>query len=389
MPGKIYPYYQNEWKKVGFHPNDLTSLEVFQLLPFIDKEVVKEHFDLFKNPSLKQGKQFFVTTGGSSGWQMKFFQSKNIWWKELAFVMASFSNYGYKPGARKASFRGGNFDGLNSDTFWKENPIYNELHFSPFHISVKTIKKYVQRLNSERILFFHSYPSAISALISNMKSCNLSLSYSPEAIFLISENYTESQIQEIREFFNCKVMSFYGHSERLIFAPTVDDSLNLYQPDSRYGYCELVGAKGNVLNSKSEKGELVGTSFDNWAMPLIRYRTNDFTSYDDAEKKIFNKIEGRWLQEYLDGKNGEQITLTALNMHSDVLRNVSQYQFCQSKPGSVKMIVIAKSDYSDDDSKAILEAMNSKAGHAIDFSIELAETMKLSARGKFRKIIKE
>ena len=35
-------------------------------------------------------------------------------------------------------------------------------------------------------------------------------------------------------------------------------------------------------------GEIVGTSFDNFAMPLIRYRTNDFTSYLNVDNSLIN-----------------------------------------------------------------------------------------------------
>lgn len=63
------------------------------------------------------------------GSPMKFLQSYNVWKKELAFIMNFFSQYGYKPSMMKASFRGGEFDGLPLDRYWKYNPVHNEIHF--------------------------------------------------------------------------------------------------------------------------------------------------------------------------------------------------------------------------------------------------------------------
>ena len=106
------PYYKEKWKAIDFHPNEFKSIEHFQQLPFIDKDEVKNNYDTLQNPKLDSSDSFYVTTGGSSGSQMKFLQSKNVWWKELAFVMNTFSAYGYSPGNRKASFRGGDFNNL-------------------------------------------------------------------------------------------------------------------------------------------------------------------------------------------------------------------------------------------------------------------------------------
>ncbi|NQZ71140.1 MAG: hypothetical protein HRT89_24095, partial [Lentisphaeria bacterium] len=273
------------------------------------------------------------------------------------------------------------------DVYWKENYIYNELHFSPFHISLDTIDKYVDRLNKESIRYFHAYPSAIINLMHAMKEKNLKLSYSPKAIFLISENYSIEQVQELDDFFSCKMMSFYGHSERLIFAPTFGDMMT-FKHDKRYGFCELVNEQGEVINSDNITGELVGTSYDNWMMPLIRYKTDDYSKYYNSKSAIFTQLEGRWKQEKLIGKNDEEITLTALNMHSKIFANVLNYQYQQIQKGIVKICLIPGKSYSENDKQAILDAFDSKAGHAVEFSIEIVDRMQLTSRGKFQRLIK-
>ncbi|MDY0402778.1 MAG: hypothetical protein RBQ76_05000 [Sulfurovum sp.] len=382
-------FYKNVFDQLGCNIHDFNDLKDVEMLPLIDKDTVREYYDDMIAKSYPQKKTFFVTTGGSSGEPMQFLQSKNVWNKEWAFGFNLFSKYGYFPKMLKASFRGGDFTGLKKDIYWKYNPMHHELHFSPFALNFDTVKFYVNELNMQQPLVYHSYPSSLLLLINCMQEMNLVLDYRPRLIILISENYSKIDIETINHFFQCQVISFYGHSEHLIFAPTIDKELAQYQIDKRYGFCELVDSENKTITHNLTKGELVGTSFDNFAMPLIRYKTNDYASYIDYENAVIGTIEGRWKQEFLDGYNGSKIYLTALNMHSDIFTNVVQFQFIQKVVGQVDFLVIPKSEFKTIDEENILKAFRNKVDNAIEFNLIKVNKLVLTERGKVKKIIKE
>jgi phenylacetate-CoA ligase len=381
-------YYKKLFDSLDCSVYDINDLKDIQKLPLIDKDMVRENYDDLIAKNYPRNKTFYVTTGGSSGDPMKFLQSKNIWAKELAFVNQYFLSLGYDSSYLKASFRGGEFSNLNENVFWKYNPIQNEIHFSPFHINKKTIFNYVNHLNNLQPLFLHSYPSAILALIENMKDVNLSLDYQLKTIFLISENISKDELEYISDFFKCKVSAFFGHSERLIFASLDIQTNKNYIIHKKYGLTELIDTNTNIINQENQVGELIGTSFDNLAMPLIRYRTNDFTSYNHFNNKL-NLIEGRWNKEYLEGKDGLKLTLTALNMHSDIFKNVIYFQFLQNEVSKVIILIVPKATYTQNDELIILNAMKEKGGHAVEFRINIVEMPILTNRGKMKKLIKE
>jgi len=364
-------YYKELFDGLQVSPYDINDEKDLAKLPTIDKNTVKENYDKLIANNFSSVKSFYVTTGGTSGTPMKFLQSKNIWSKEMAFVMNYFEKYGFLTNMTKASFRGGDFDGLPKNVFWKFNPHASEIHFSPFHINDKNIKYYVNELNKRKIVYIHTYPSSIKLLIESMKNNNLHLDYKINTIFLISENIESSDVKSIQSFFNCSVSSFFGHSERLIFAPNDGDDLSTYRVDRRYGLFELLDEKQKVIQSNHELGEMVGTGFDNYAMPLIRYRTNDITSYVDKDNLIISSIEGRWKQEYLSGKNDMKLYLTALNMHSGIFKNVIKYQFVQSESGYAELCLLVKFGFLNTDKKLILNALSKKAGHIISFKIKI------------------
>ena len=382
-------YYKELFDQLQVSPHDINERKDLAKLPTIDKKAVKENYSKLIASSFPSRKRFYVTTGGTSGAPMKFLQSKNVWAKEVAFVMNYFEKYGFLTNMIKASFRGGDFDGLPENIYWRDNPHASEIHFSPFHINDRTIKFYVDELNRRQIKYFQTYPSSVKLLIESMKKNNLQLTYQVDTVFLLSENIVESDVKLIQSFFNCRVSSFFGHSERLIFATNFSSKLNSYKIDRRFGLFELLDDKQNIVGAEAEKGEMIGTSFDNYAMPLIRYRTNDWTSYLDSKNFIVNNIEGRWKQEYLDGKDGMKSYLTALNMHSDIFKHVIKYQFVQPQPGYAELHLSVKRGFSDYDKRIILEALNKKAGHTIFFTVKIVDSFTLTHRGKFINIVKQ
>lgn len=381
-------YYKELFDDLHISPYDINERKDILKLPLIDKDIVRNNYNKFIVQNFSSKNRFYVSTGGTSGTPMKFLQSKNIWAKEVAFTMNYFEKYGFLPSMKKASFRGGDFNDLPTDVYWKDNPHASEIQFSPFHISDKTVKLYVDELNKRELQYIQTYPSSIKLLIESMKKNNLHLNYQINTVFLLSENIFDSDVELIQSFCNCKISSFYGHSERLIFAPNYATNLSTFKIDRRYGLFELLDSHENSINDNDIKGELVGTSFDNYAMPLIRYKTNDNSSYADSTNFIINSIEGRWKQEYLVGNDGLKLYLTALNMHSNIFRCVIGYQYVQPSPGNAVLCLIVKDKFSEIDKTNILNELTKKAGHAIRIEIKIVDKFILMHNGKFKNIVK-
>ena len=372
-----YKLYQDLYKSI--------NTEIWDEIPFIDKTNTIEYLKDFEK---YQGSKFYVTTGGVTGKPAKFYQSNNVWYKELAFVYDYFEKFGYSPKSKKASFRGGDFSNLKINEFWINNPIYNEIHFSPFHLNSQTVGKYVNKLNEIKPKYFHGYPSIFLSLAKQMISQGLKLNYKLDTLFIISEGFKKEEVSFLKSFFNCTVSSFYGHSERLIFA-IGDEKLESFTPNPQYGYFELVDKKGKVISENNIVGEIVGTSFDNFAMPLIRYKTGDYTYYVDYKKKIFAPITGKWGQSSLVGRNGEEVSLTALNLHSKELDNILKVQFVQKIKGEVLLYIIFKQNIKQNDTNSIEKLLSSRVGGVITFSVKSCESFKLNGRGKSPLIINE
>ena len=380
-------YYNNLFKKLDIHPHDINSKKDFLQLPLIDKGIVRKNFNDFVVKSYPKKKIVRSITGGSSGSPMEYIQSKNVWYKEVAYYMDFFNKYDATPSDLKAAFRGGSFKNTDKKIYWMFNPVNNEMIFSSSHINANTIRDYVNKLNQVKPRFFHGFPSSMLFLMHYMKAKNLSFDFKIKAIFLVSEAFVEEDIEQLYIYFNCPIAATYGHSERLVFGRSSGDFISGYQIDKRYGLFELIDHKDKVINSNNIRGEIVGTGFDNYAMPLLRYKTNDFTEYDDFNNNMINLIESNRNQLYIDCNDSSRIAFSALIKASEMLEmGIVKYQIIQSKPGICQLLIIPEKKFNE---RLLRDNLNKKINGRLKFIIKITDKFFLTNRGKCQLLVKE
>lgn len=169
-----------------------------------------------------------------------------------------------------------------------------------------------------------------------------------QLISLSSENIDITQIHYIQNVFNCSNIIYnYGHTERVLVASKYQDKDYMgFFP--QYGYFELLDTNKNVIKGKGITGEITGTSYGK-AMPLIRYRTDDYTSFKDYQTidymkhcKTTNLIEGR-KQDFIITTKGKRVSLTLIaGAHINELCKLEDMQYEQKKAG--ELIILGKED---------------------------------------------
>jgi phenylacetate-CoA ligase len=208
------------------------------------------------------------------------------------------------------------------------------------------------------------------------------------AIFLGSENLYEWQKALIKQAFpSAKLMTWYGHTERAIWAPWCEKS-EQYHVCPFYGFTEFVGADNKEVN-EGAAGELVGTSFWMQATPFIRYRTLDYAVKGPLgcrkcgrRFRIIESIEGR-LQEIIVSKSGRRISMTAINVHDDTFDEVSQFRFIQNRPGELILTVMPKSSFSFESERKIVNSIGNKLGEDFVLKLVKVDEIQRTKSGKF------
>ncbi len=354
----------------------LTDLKEIKKIPLTDKEIIIKNLNKIIN---KDNKDFYISrTGGSSGKSLSLYLDNESIYKERAFVYNYWSNFGYDYKKSKLiTFRGLEF----KDKIFRNNPIYNEIVLSPFKLSEKTIDEYICIINKFKPEFISGYPSALLNFCKLLKRSKELLKRSKEllkikfsCVFLISENCYEEDISVIESSLECKANSFYGHSERAVFAERYNDS---YYFNKSYGFTEFIDT------GESNKYKIVCTGFINRKMPLIRYLTDDIAIIKDDKVNIIGHRD----KEVLVGKNGEKISITSINFHTNEFEKIKQYQFIQDKEGFAILNIIEDDKIYDNDIKGMLNVLNKKINNVLDIEIRIVNEIALTSRGKLKTII--
>ncbi len=384
------PYYHRLFKRLGLKPEDLARPEILSEIPFLDKESVLENLpDLI---ATGRRRMIYVTTGGTSGKQLKIYTDPVSRIRELAFIHDLWSRVGYNFHSRRALLRGNLVRTDHYPRTWKYDPWQKELRLSTYDMTDENLALYIEKIKEYRTEFIHCYPSTISVLAKYIRKYGVSDFPPVKAVLATSENTYPGQREFVEETLKTRYFELYGHVEQLVLAGEceVSSAFHIYP---QYGLTEIIGTDGKEVNETGGRGEIVGTGFLNPVMPLIRYRTGDWATvkggYCDCGRKyrLLEDVQGRRYQEMIVGKRGNLISMAAINTHSNLYDRVKQYQFQQESEGEVVLNIIKDTGYHEGDSSKILNYLNGKMGDDVEVKIKFVDELERTDRGKFKYLI--
>ena len=378
--------YKKLYDDAGIDVSSLKRLEDFRVLPFIDKTFINNNIDELLLIDKNNADVDYITTGGTSGIPLTFYINAGRSQIEYAYLVDGWRKSGFKLGDVKAVFRG-KVTGVKNGENRSYDPIFNEHYYSSFHTSDNDMEKYIDHLKSLKQCFLHVYPSSVYQLARYVKKNNISIT-NVKAILAESENVYPEQRKFVESVFNCRYVSSYGHTEKLVAAGECEHSSN-YHVWPTYGYFELIDEQGDVITKQGEVGEIVGTGFMNTAMPFIRYKTGDYAEYvsDHCGKckrnhLIIKDIRGHNIQEHLVTNESNMIPWSAINMHDDTFDDVLKYQFYQDTPGKAIIKVVVNENFSDIQKVRIENNIGHKLDGQVAVSVEVVNKIELTERGK-------
>jgi phenylacetate-CoA ligase len=342
-----------------------------------------------------QGKLEYVTTGGTSGVPLGFYYEKAVSRAtEWAFIKTLWERVGYRFKDKCILLKGNVVANTDRGKFWETTLSGRWLILSSYHMTESNLPEYIKKIREFRPKFIQAFPSAITILAKFMEKNSAVPFLSIKAILCGSENMYPGQRELIEAVLRCPVYTWYGHAERAVLAGECGHNHN-YHIFPEYGITELVRDDGMPVTNENEAGAIVGTGLTNYAMPLIRYKTDDSAMWGEGEcvcRRNYPQLKnvlGRWLQEFIVTRNNRLISITAINMHSDVFDNVAQFQFYQDRKDEAVFNIVKKPAYSDRDTEYIKKELARKLGGDIDLVIRFVDNIPRTERGKYRFLIQK
>ena len=388
------PYYRRVFEERHLVPGDIQTPRDLALLPFLTRADLQNNLADLKARNYPETAFEYVTTGGSTGIPVGFYYEKGASRaREWAFMKTQWDRVGYRFTDRCVVLRGYIVGSARDGIFWKKTLFGRWLLMSSHHMTEETLPSYIDQIRKFRPRFIQAYPSVAMILARYMVDHGIEPFPTVKAVLCGSENLYPWQRSLLTETFGCRVFSWYGNSEQTVLAGECEESTR-YHIFPEYGIVELIGRDGLPVKGPGAMGEVVATSLINPICPLIRYRTMDIAVLGETPCScgraypMLDRVEGR-LQEFIVTKDRRFISMTAVNMHSDVFDNVAQFQFYQKREGEVLMRIVKKPGYNDRDTERILRELNKKFEGDVDVTIRFVGIIPRTRRGKYQFLIQD
>ena len=375
------PGHKRKLHAIGFN-GPLERVEDLAQLPFFTKAELRDHGDEFTARNFAPESLRAITSGGTTGRPTRVMVEARSYDAVFdAWRHAMWRRAGYVLGMRCLDItwafeKGGPFR-LSSEP----NRVYLSIHA----LDAKAFSVWWQRVSAFQPDFIIGFPSTAAALAKTLPAP--AALPTVRALLLSSETLTADQRATlIASFPRARIFQWYGMSELAGFASGCEyaDAFH-HWPQS--GVLEVIGEDDRPMRIPGQSGEIVLTGFANRATPFIRYRTGDCGMLGNRCQHcgradiLLASIEGR-VSDFLLGKQGRVVPISALNFHGDEFRHVFAHQFVQDEPGQVVLRIVPLPSFTDYDVMAISALVREKLGADMTLTIEQVEFIPRTPRGK-------
>jgi phenylacetate-CoA ligase len=264
------PYYRELFARERLDPREIQGVSDLPKIPVLTREILRERFEDLKSDEFDIHAPYLGQSGGSTGESRRFWLSRRSMDLEFAAVRRHYDAAGYRDGDRSAALY-----------FPLEGSLAGRLYWDDWKsrmrcLDTKTLNR--QKLHDLigaavdfRADVLWAYPSHLELLLHYVEETGDDR-FRPRVILTNAEVLYEHQREHARRVLGCDVFDWYGLGEHVAAAAECE----------RHGYHipeEIVAVEiiaGGKEAPEGEPGEIIGTSFENYAQPLIRYRTGDY-----------------------------------------------------------------------------------------------------------------
>ncbi|PIL38161.1 hypothetical protein CR103_19445 [Massilia psychrophila] len=358
--------------------------------PIIDKAtLLANRRSLYPNGGVKQPWQALGATSGTTGAPLEVFRSVQSVLMEQAFVKRHWAWGGYHDGMVRASLRGD----LVADTavtkppFWFWNRYNRQLLVSSRHLTEANADAIIDRLEALAPAMLQAYPSTAFTLAGLLQRRGRRLHIA--RVFTSSEPSYAHQRELIRDRLGATIMDLYGMAERVAFASACEHGQLHVNAD--YAYVEIVDGDGRPTDGE---GDVVGTTFHNHAMPLVRYRMGDRSRWKPGPcpcGRVFPIIEGV-SGKYLDaitGSDGAPVSPSVLTFAFKRMDQIRKSQVAQVGPASWEVRVVPLPGFTAFHQQYLIDIIHRMVDPHVLVKVVLRDDLPNTAAGKFRWVVNE
>ncbi len=385
------PYYKNVFKGIGLNVSEHVGFSDIYKLPILTKEDIRHSNKALLSTGVNIKELVEQHTSGTTGKALTLYKHPNaiaqqwaVWFRHRARFNCDFGNL-------HVNFTGKQVVpiGQKGPPYWRFNSASNQYLINMQHVSDTKIHEIVGFLNTINPKFYSGYPSIMAEVARLALKHDLPLfsKNRPSHIFCGAENTLDYQKEAMEQWTGAKITDQYGLTEG-----------NCNMSRCEYGYyhedfefCHIECVDPELLDNGRKKGKLVGTSFSNPAMPLLRYNTGDIAIWapDDfqcpcgRQSTVIESVEGRVDDaiKLIDGRRVMRFDYIFKGFDS-----IREAQVCQFKEGEVMIKIVVRDNFESVTEDDLKSAFSQWICSETKVFVKRVESIEKTSSGKFRAV---
>lgn len=388
---KTVPYYHKIMKKNKLQPSDIKTIADLHKFPILTKnDIINNFSELISTDYKNKWSTRSGHTSGTTGTPLSIIYNIKTCVAHHAADWRQKNWAGLDYGQSYASLQGRLVVPItqNKPPFWRMNYINNQMFMSSFHLKDDNLPHYFDALEKRNIRFIEGYPSNLYILALYLNKHNQT--FPMKSVLTSSETLFDFQREAIEKAFLCKIFDFYGMAERVVFATECEHHKG-HHLNMDYGITEFLDSNSNHVQL-GKLGNIVATGLYNYAMPLIRYKTNDSSSLKQKKCSCGRSFP---LMDDVATKNESVITLpdgrlmspSVLTHPFKPMHSIDKSQIIQEKLDELEVRIVKKPSYSLADEKLLIQGFEDRLGLSIKIVIKYVDEIPNNINGKFQWVI--
>ena len=384
------PYYRQLYRRLGIHPHDIKCLEDFQALPVLTREAVQQNLESMVAENAARRALLLDSTGGSTGEPMQFYVDRSFYRMYVANTRRGRAWHGLGEGLKAAWFWGALQD--LPDWNWRQRVrswLKQERFLSAFDVTEETMSRFYRMLVNWQPELFVGYPSVLSLFAQFVRDSGPRAVH-PRLIETSAEQLYAPQRELLEDIFECPVANHYASRE--LGSMAYECELGGLHVAGDLVYLEIL-TDGEPAKP-GQIGEVVGTSFSQFAMPLIRYKNGDLAVQATEPcpcgrfLPLLEEIAGR-SNDCLASDRGRFIHSAFFAYLFQYMPEIDRYQVYQADTGSLEVRLACRQPLSEAQLDSLGARIQERFGPSTHVTMQVVEQLQLTPAGKHRFVISE
>jgi phenylacetate-CoA ligase len=378
-------YYNELFKNNKLTPNDIKSRDDLYKIPILTKEIIRGNVNKLVNKNYPKSRIIPHKSSGSTGQPMQYYVSKDAYSFNIAANMRGWYWMGYRFGDK--------FVKISQYSRAKEKQLQDVFlrtkYLSSANLTDVTFENFLTIFRNFNPPIIRSYPDPLFFLAKYMEKNNIK-DIRPMALTTTGSVLLPSARKLIEKQFGCKIFDSY----RCEGGPNVFESPNheTYILSMEYGISEILSNNNQV--GPGEKGRHITTDLHNYAMPFIRYDSQDIVVRGEnkcksgRELETIDKVFGRDSDILVTPSRKYLIVLHFVD-YFDQFKNIKQFQVVQNKIDNIIIYLSVDDCFVEETKEKIYIYWKNYIGLDVNLAIKIVDTIEPPVSGKRRFLIRD